>query len=78
MLSKFESITSIVDYLREPLTSSVAAGAVPTSEPHVDSGPRVTKKQRRSKAAGNATYAMASPQSQSGSDVEALPKGRVR
>lgn len=77
MLSKFNSINSIVDYLREP----IAPSATKDSRNHANDGLKMSKKQRKTKAAStNFTDTTHSPppQMQHNANIEVLPKGRMR
>nr|ACD54757.1 basic region leucine zipper-like protein [Adineta vaga] len=78
MLSKFDSITSIVDYLREP----IASPAIKDSSNKINNGLKVSKKQRKTKGLTNTASTLPSPphrqpQEEIVANIEVLPKGRV-
>ncbi|CAF0902110.1 unnamed protein product [Adineta ricciae] len=79
MLSKFNSINSIVDYLREPIAPSTTKD----SRNNTNDGLKMSKKQRKTKETANSTDTTHSPprsqpQMQHNTNIEVLPKGRMR
>ena len=79
MLSKFNSINSIVDYLREPIAPSTTKD----SRRNTNDGLKMSKKQRKTKETVNSTDTTHSPprfqpQMQQNANIEVLPKGRMR
>jgi hypothetical protein len=69
MLSKFDSVDSIVNYLREPSVSSTVVDPTLTASRIIKA-----KKQQKDKEVINTT----TPPSQPEGDIQILPKGRVR
>ena len=68
MLSKFDSVDSIVDYLRESAVSSTVVDPTVTASRIIRA-----KKQQKEKEIQNIR-----PPSQLEGDIQILPKGRVR
>jgi len=71
MLSKFDSVDSIVNYLREPALSSTIAS------PHIiNNDLKSSKKQKNDKDLTNVMSTIPPPQLEGG--IQILQKGRVR
>ncbi len=68
MNSKFDSVDSIVNYLREPTVTSTVVDPTITASRIIRA-----KKQQKDKEVINTT-----PPSQPEGDIQILPKGRVR
>jgi hypothetical protein len=69
MLSKFDSITDVVNFLREPMLSATV-----TDSRIIGNGLKPSKKQRTEKNLSN----VMSTTPQSEGNIQILPKGRVR
>jgi hypothetical protein len=82
MLSKFNSVDSIVNYLRGPVSSSAVANSTTTDSNKINNGLKSSKKQLKDKDIINVMSTTPSPhlspQSKLQADIEILPKGRVR
>jgi hypothetical protein len=80
MLSKFDSVDSIVDYLRQPSRSSeVATIPLLMNTNIINNELKSSKKQQKENDLANVMSATPPPpQVQVGGDIQISPKGRVR
>jgi hypothetical protein len=77
MLSKFDSVDSIVNYLREPTVSStVVVSSTVKGSPIINNELKSSKNQQKEKDLLNLMNTT-SPSSSEG-EIQILPKGRVR
>jgi hypothetical protein len=76
MLSKFDSVDSIVNYLREPTLVSTGVDSTITGSHIIDNDLKSSKKQAKEKDLINVKST--TPPSQLEGSIQILPKGRVR